>query len=78
MYQHIYYVNCLVRSDINPLQGSSEGMLYNFTVYVEMLALSSYPLGRVRLYEVSGQNSSEAALLQLKKPDEKLANMCVM
>lgn len=34
-----------------------------------------YPLGNVRLYEVSGQQNTEAALLQLKKPDDRLAHV---
>ena len=34
-----------------------------------------FPLGAVRLYEVSGQCTTEAGLLQLKKPDDRLANI---
>lgn len=47
-----------------------------FAFYLEMLVhLFLFPLGTVRLYEVSGQCSSEARLLQLKKADDKLADI---
>ena len=34
--------------------------------------MTCHVIGTVRLYEVSGQCNTEAALLQLKKPDDKL------
>ena len=53
-------------------------VLFMFALYLEMFNVFLSPLGTIRLYEVSGQCSGEAALLQLKKPDDKLVTACLM
>lgn len=47
-------------------------------LYLEKFNVLLSSSGTVRLYEVSGQCSGEAGLLQLKKPDDKLVTSCVM